>query len=87
MQISIEKEVWATSKLNTKKFTHAFHNSELVVLIFSLNESRHFQGFAEMLSLPSSSYQKNVFNSGAAGCESAPAERQFQNNFKVRWLK
>ena len=48
--------MWATSKLNTKKLTHAFHNSEMVVLIFSLNESRHFQGFAEMLSLPNASY-------------------------------
>ena len=57
------------------------------MLIFSLNESRHFQGFAEMLSLPNASYQKNVFNSAGSGGENVPVERQFQQNFKVRWLK
>ena len=52
IQISIEHGVWSTSAGPTKKLTNAFRSSDNVILIFSVNESRSFQGFAIMESEP-----------------------------------
>ena len=42
IQISIENGVWSTSAGPTKKLTNAYKNSDHVILIFSVNESRSF---------------------------------------------
>merc|ERR1711907_919781 len=47
---SVLQNVWATQRRNEARLNHAFHNKERVLLIFSVNESKAFQGFARMLS-------------------------------------
>lgn len=80
IQLSIEHGVWATSAGPTKKLTNAFRSSDHVVLIFSVNESRSFQGFALMESEPDPYLKPELFTSD----ESSPI--QFADNFKVRWI-
>ena len=80
LEISQKHQVWATSPGPTKKLTNAFKNSDHVILIFSVNESRSFQGFALMESEPDTNYQKEYFQSE----EDSPI--QFAGNFKVRWI-
>jgi cleavage and polyadenylation specificity factor subunit 4 len=48
IKTSIEHSVWSTSSGPTKKLQSAFNMADHVVLIFSVNESRNFQGFALM---------------------------------------
>ena len=55
--------MWATSAGPTKKLTNAFKSSDHVVLIFSVNESRSFQGFALMESEPDPNYLPEYFKS------------------------
>jgi len=50
IQMSIEKGIWATQVMNEPILEEAFHNSERVVLIFSVNMSGYFQGYAQMMS-------------------------------------
>ncbi len=72
--------MWSTSAGPTKKLTNAFKNSDHVVLIFSVNESRSFQGFALMESEPNPELKQDLFLSN----EESPI--QFADNFKVRWI-
>jgi hypothetical protein len=53
--------VWATTQGPTKKLTNAFRSSDHVVLIFSVNESRSFQGYALMESEPDPNYKPDLF--------------------------
>jgi hypothetical protein len=53
--------VWATSPGPTKKLSNAYRNSDHVILIFSVNESRSFQGFALMESEPDPDYKSEFF--------------------------
>jgi YT521-B-like domain len=55
--------VWATSAGPTKKLTNAFKSADYVFLIFSVNESRSFQGFALMESEPDPNYKPEYFMS------------------------
>lgn len=58
---SIENEVWSTSAGPTKKLMNAFRTVDNVILIFSVNESRCFQGFAVILGDPDPNYKKEFF--------------------------
>jgi hypothetical protein len=53
--------VWSTSAGPTKKLTNAFKLADHVILIFSVNESRSFQGFAIMESEPDPKLKLDVF--------------------------
>jgi hypothetical protein len=77
---STEHGVWSTSAGPTKKLTNAFKNSDHVVLIFSVNESRAFQGFALMDSEPDPEFKQDCFVSDQNSMI------QFADNFKVRWV-
>ncbi|EEH40699.2 hypothetical protein PAAG_02675 [Paracoccidioides lutzii Pb01] len=46
---------WATQPKNIEKFTNAFENSRHVILIFSVNQSGAFQGYARMETQPGAS--------------------------------
>ena len=61
IQFSLENGVWATSAGPTKKLTNAFKCSDNVILIFSVNESRAFQGFAMMESEPDPNLKYDFF--------------------------
>lgn len=43
VRLSAEHGVWATSRSNERKLNEAFASTEHVLLIFSVNESQHFQ--------------------------------------------
>eukprot|EP00240_Pyramimonas_obovata_P013845 CAMPEP_0118955430 /NCGR_PEP_ID=MMETSP1169-20130426/59954_1 /TAXON_ID=36882 /ORGANISM="Pyramimonas obovata, Strain CCMP722" /LENGTH=197 /DNA_ID=CAMNT_0006903275 /DNA_START=194 /DNA_END=784 /DNA_ORIENTATION=- len=47
---AIEHGVWATQKQNERKLNEAYYSAEAVYLIFSVNMSHHFQGYARMIS-------------------------------------
>ncbi|GBG71620.1 hypothetical protein CBR_g9036 [Chara braunii] len=47
---SVEKGIWATQAMNEDKLNEAYRSAERVLLIFSVNTSGHFQGYARMAS-------------------------------------
>ncbi|KAL5815316.1 hypothetical protein ACOSQ4_025957 [Xanthoceras sorbifolium] len=80
IQLSIEKGVWATQVMNEPILEEAFHNSGKVILIFSVNMSGFFQGYAQMMS--SVGWRRdNIWNQGSG--KSNPWGR----SFKVKWLQ
>eukprot|EP00931_Biecheleriopsis_adriatica_P087311 TRINITY_DN61803_c0_g1_i1.p1 TRINITY_DN61803_c0_g1~~TRINITY_DN61803_c0_g1_i1.p1 ORF type:complete len:537 (+),score=81.81 TRINITY_DN61803_c0_g1_i1:65-1675(+) len=72
--LSIENNVWATQRHNEDKFNDAFKHGSHVILIFSVNNSGCFQGYAKMLGRVGSSDKTHVF-------------RSFGRAFDVRWLR
>jgi len=76
LEISIQKAIWSTQAHNEQKLNEAYENSD-VILIFSVNNSRHFQGYAKMISKIGKEYT-NVW----AFDGSSP----WGGVFKVEWL-
>lgn len=80
IQLSIERGIWATQVMNEPILEEAFHNSGKVILIFSVNMSGFFQGYAQMMS--SVGWRRdNVWSQGSG--KSNPWGR----SFKVKWLQ
>ncbi|KAG8659318.1 uncharacterized protein LOC110608980 isoform X2 [Manihot esculenta] len=80
IQLSVEKGVWATQVMNEPILEEAFHNSGKVILIFSVNMSGFFQGYAQMIS--SVGWRRdNIWSQGCG--KSNPWGR----SFKVKWLR
>ncbi|XP_075692702.1 3'-5' RNA helicase YTHDC2 isoform X3 [Rhinoderma darwinii] len=50
LDISQQKGIWSTIKSNERKLNRAFWESSTVYLVFSVQGSGHFQGFARMCS-------------------------------------
>ncbi|XP_072272182.1 3'-5' RNA helicase YTHDC2 isoform X2 [Pyxicephalus adspersus] len=50
LEISQQKGIWSTTPSNERKLNRAFWESSKVYLVFSVQGSGHFQGFAKMLS-------------------------------------
>ncbi|KAG6756275.1 hypothetical protein POTOM_039701 [Populus tomentosa] len=44
LELSVQQGVWATQRSNEPKLNEAFDSAENVILIFSVNRTRHFQG-------------------------------------------
>lgn len=42
-ELSVQQGVWATQRSNESKLNEAFDSVENVILIFSVNRTRHFQ--------------------------------------------
>ncbi|XP_059641081.1 zinc finger CCCH domain-containing protein 45 isoform X2 [Cornus florida] len=80
IQLSIERGIWATQDMNEPILEEAFRNSGRVILIFSVNMSGFFQGYAQMMS--SIGWRKdNVWSQGIGG------RNQWGRSFKVKWLR
>ncbi|OWM71948.1 YTH domain-containing protein 1 isoform X2 [Punica granatum] len=80
IQLSIERGIWATQVMNEPILEEAFNNSGKVILIFSVNMSGFFQGYAQMIS--SIGWRRdNVWSQGNG--RSNPWGR----SFKVKWLR
>ncbi|KAL6986121.1 hypothetical protein U1Q18_019488 [Sarracenia purpurea var. burkii] len=80
IQLSIEKGIWATQVMNEPILEEAFHNSGKVILIFSVNMSGFFQGYAQMMS--SVGWRRdNVWSQGSSG------KNRWGRSFKVKWLQ
>jgi len=73
--LSVENGVWATPRQNEEKFNKALYHAPYVVLIFSVQNSGHFQGYAKMLTPVGSSRNNRIFT----GYES--------RHFEIRWLR
>jgi len=78
IQISQKNQVWATTRSNTTKLVSSFKSSDNVILLFSVNESRHFQGYAKMVSPPTKSMLPHIFG--------VDASMYLGFNFQVQWL-
>ena len=80
-----EKAVWATQPRNEQKLNAAFNEAEAVILFFSVNESRAFQGYARMASRTGEAgtdEDVSALWTGAEGDVKAPA---WGSIFKVKW--
>ncbi|KAM9735252.1 3'-5' RNA helicase YTHDC2 isoform 2-T3 [Menidia menidia] len=51
IEISQQKGIWSTTPINETKLTKAFLGNGLIILIFSVQGSGHFQGYARMTSV------------------------------------
>eukprot|EP00252_Welwitschia_mirabilis_P024592 TRINITY_DN7347_c0_g1_i1.p1 TRINITY_DN7347_c0_g1~~TRINITY_DN7347_c0_g1_i1.p1 ORF type:complete len:516 (-),score=106.53 TRINITY_DN7347_c0_g1_i1:249-1796(-) len=80
IQMSIEKGIWATQVMNEPILEEAFKNSKKVILIFSVNMSGYFQGYAQMMS--SVGWKRaNVWS------ESNNGSNPWGRTFQVKWLR
>ncbi|NXO78862.1 YTDC2 helicase, partial [Sitta europaea] len=75
IEISQQKGIWSTTPSNERKLNEAFWESRVVYLIFSVQGSGHFQGFARM--------------SSSIGCEKSQdwGSAVFGGVFKVDWIR
>ncbi|XP_065513687.1 3'-5' RNA helicase YTHDC2 isoform X1 [Caloenas nicobarica] len=75
IDISQQKGIWSTTPSNERKLNRAFWESGMVYLIFSVQGSGHFQGFARMAS--------------EIGCEKSQdwGCAVFGGVFKVEWIR
>ncbi|KAL1212034.1 Zinc finger CCCH domain-containing protein 45 [Cardamine amara subsp. amara] len=76
----VERGIWATQVMNEPILEGAFNKSGRVILIFSVNMSGFFQGYAEMLS-PVGWRRDQIWSQG--GGKNNPWGR----SFKVKWLR
>lgn len=53
LEISQQKGIWSTTPSNETKLTKAFLENSAIILIFSVQGSGHFQGYARMMSVVS----------------------------------
>ncbi|KAJ6805211.1 zinc finger CCCH domain-containing protein 45 [Iris pallida] len=80
LEISVQQGVWATQRSNEAKLNEAFESSENVILVFSVNRTRHFQGCAKMTS-------KIGGFIGGGNWKYAHGTAHYGRNFSIKWLK
>ncbi|KAK8582757.1 hypothetical protein V6N13_069526 [Hibiscus sabdariffa] len=80
LELSVQQGVWATQRSNEAKLNEAFDSAENVILIFSVNRTRHFQGCAKMTS-------KIGGFVGGGNWKYAHGTAHYGRNFSVKWLK
>uniref|UniRef100_A0A5B7ASC4 Cleavage and polyadenylation specificity factor CPSF30 n=1 Tax=Davidia involucrata TaxID=16924 RepID=A0A5B7ASC4_DAVIN len=80
LELSVQQGLWATQRSNEAKLNEAFDFVENVILIFSVNRTRHFQGCAKMTS-------KIVGSVGGGNWKYAHGTAHYGRNFSVKWLK
>ncbi|CAI9093876.1 OLC1v1029468C2 [Oldenlandia corymbosa var. corymbosa] len=80
IELSVKKGIWATQVMNEPILEEAFRNCGKVILIFSVNMSGFFQGYAQMMS--SIGWRRdNVWSQGGGG------NNPWGRTFKVKWLR
>ncbi|KAJ4837846.1 30-kDa cleavage and polyadenylation specificity factor 30 [Turnera subulata] len=80
LELSVQQGVWATQRSNEAKLNEAFDSAENVILIFSVNRTRHFQGCAKMTCKIGASV-------GGGNWKYAHGTAHYGRNFSVKWLK
>ncbi|KAH7287627.1 hypothetical protein KP509_32G067100 [Ceratopteris richardii] len=80
LHLSVMRGMWATHRNNEAKLNDAFDSCDNVILVFSVNETGHFQGCARMVS-------KIGVISGGGNWKYADGNARFGNNFLLKWLK
>ncbi|KAL0540555.1 hypothetical protein IC582_020563 [Cucumis melo] len=80
LELSVQQGVWATQRSNEAKLNEAFDTADNVILIFSVNRTRHFQGCAKMMS--------RIGGSVSGGnWKYAHGTAHYGQNFSLKWLK
>ncbi|XP_056313163.1 3'-5' RNA helicase YTHDC2 [Danio aesculapii] len=74
IELSQQRSVWSTTPNNEQKLSQAFQNSSAVFLVFSVQGSGHFQGYARMTSAVSSERCRDFGSSSLGGV------------FSVQWI-
>ncbi|XP_068635242.1 uncharacterized protein [Aristolochia californica] len=80
IQLSVDKGIWATQVMNEPILEEAFHNSSKVILIFSVNMSGFFQGYAQMISSVGRR-RENVWTGSSGG------SNPWGRSFKIKWIQ
>ncbi|MCO5613486.1 hypothetical protein L7F22_067763 [Adiantum nelumboides] len=80
LELSVARGLWATHWNNEAKLNDAFDSCDNVILIFSVNETGHFQGCARMMS-------KIGVIVGGGGWKYAHGTAHYGRNFRLKWLK
>jgi hypothetical protein len=80
LEISVQQGIWATQRSNEAKLNEAFESIENVILIFSINRTRNFQGCAKMTSRIGGYI-------GGGNWKSAHGTAHYGRNFSIQWLK
>ncbi|KAF6166117.1 hypothetical protein GIB67_023827 [Kingdonia uniflora] len=80
LELSVQQGVWATQRSNEAKLNEAFDSVENVILIFSVNRTRHFQGCAKMTS-------KIGGFVGGGNWKYSHGTAHYGRNFSTKWLK
>ncbi|KAL3851522.1 hypothetical protein ACJIZ3_013404 [Penstemon smallii] len=80
LELSVQQGVWATQRSNEAKLNEAFESVENVILIFSVNKTRHFQGCAKMTSRIGGFV-------GGGNWKHAHGTAHYGRNFALKWLK
>ncbi|KAK4399411.1 cleavage and polyadenylation specificity factor 30 [Sesamum angolense] len=79
LELSVQQGVWATQRSNEAKLNEAFESVDNVILIFSVNKTRHFQGCAKMTS--------RIGGSVGGNWKHTHGSAHYGRNFAVKWLK
>ncbi|GMH25454.1 hypothetical protein Nepgr_027297 [Nepenthes gracilis] len=66
IHLSIEEGIWATQVMNGPILEEVFDKSDRVILVFSVNMSGFFQGYAQMMS-SAGCRRDNVWSQGTGG--------------------
>ncbi|KAE9597729.1 hypothetical protein Lal_00041450 [Lupinus albus] len=82
ISLSVEKGMWATQVMNEPILEEAFQNSGRVILIFSVNMSGSFQGYAQMMSSIGKRRDRNNIWTDRSG-----RSNPWGHSFKVKWLR
>ncbi|GJP82677.1 hypothetical protein CLOP_g12929 [Closterium sp. NIES-67] len=80
LELSAQRGMWATHRNNEGKLNEAYESCDSVILIFSVNETRHFQGCALMMSRIGAVV-------GGGPWKYAQRMGSYGQNFRIRWLK
>nr|XP_014346728.1 PREDICTED: probable ATP-dependent RNA helicase YTHDC2 isoform X2 [Latimeria chalumnae] len=75
LEISQQKGIWSTTPSNERKLNRAFWESSVVYLVFSVQGSGHFQGFARMASEIGRERSQEWGSTGLGGV------------FRVEWIR
>ena len=62
--LAMKEGVWATTYGPTRRLSESYKTCTHTYLIFSVNESGGYQGFAEMKGLPNENLKKHLFKRG-----------------------
>ncbi|RFU80259.1 gpi mannosyltransferase 2 [Trichoderma arundinaceum] len=78
VEMSQQDGLWITAAKNGPVFTHAFNQHKDVFLIFSVNKSKAFQGYARMTTAPHANIARAKWMASITWAASHP--------FRVEWL-
>lgn len=81
IEISMEHGVWSTTIGPTRRLAEAYKGRQqsAIYLIFSVNESGGYQGFAKLIGMPNPKFKPQFF-------QRTPDSIAYEDNFQIKWL-